>query len=85
MKKPRIPINSITVRVDDIPETLKRIRSHLRLTQRNVAKMAGLSTEATVSNLETGMRRLHSDSLDKILKAFGLEIDTVTFRRIDKG
>ncbi len=81
-KKHSLPVSAITVRPEDIPTTLLKMRRASGLTQRGVAERAGFACAATTHNYESGARGLTCEKLDKILIAYGFRVDSITFRKV---
>jgi transcriptional regulator with XRE-family HTH domain len=78
-----LPVSTIKVDPKDIGATLKAMRKWAGLSQAEAARRAGFSSPATVSNYERGLRYMDPDKLNKILRAYGMVVATITFRKID--
>ena len=52
---------------------VKTMREQMRLSQVDLAKMAGVGS-ATIVRLETGQRRTHMSKLEKIAKVLGVSV-----------
>lgn len=69
-----LPIKTTTVRNSvQLGNILKRFRTHLFNTQKEVAEKSGLR-QASVSQIEAGAKGVRLESLFKILAALDLEI-----------
>lgn len=77
-----LPVNTIKIDPKDIGATLKAMRQWAGLSQTEVARRAGFSSPVTVSNYERGLRHMDPDKLNKILRAYGMVVATITFGKI---
>lgn len=66
---------SITFAADKLPETLKRLRQHAGLSQRQVAKALGVSSAATISHWENGKRSINLSLLIALVELYGYRVD----------
>ncbi len=61
-------------------EKLKRLREERVLSQRELARMAGL-THATVWRLENGFREAHAKTIRQLAEALGVQAKELVIKR----
>jgi transcriptional regulator with XRE-family HTH domain len=62
--------------VAEVGRALRTLRQQRRMTQRDVAEAAGVSS-ALLSSWETGKHGLHLESLDKVMAVLGVDLADV--------
>jgi transcriptional regulator with XRE-family HTH domain len=77
-------IGSDTVRAMHAAATLRRARARSGLSLRDLARRAGTS-HATLSAYETGRTTPGVDTLDRIVRAAGFELDAELIPAVDPG
>jgi transcriptional regulator with XRE-family HTH domain len=65
-------------------EKLKRLREEMVLSQRELARLAGI-THTTYWNLEHGFREARPKTIRKVAEALGIEPNGLTKRRKNDG